>query len=118
MAWGGNLVDVFRLRQRLVEDYATYVSSFIRIKDERVQDVVLSSLGDGLLWPDPLIQLTPSFEAGKIIDHAEPRGGSSLASGSSPTPVPRRGTTGAENGSERVPWWRREDVRIPIAGLV
>jgi ATP-dependent helicase YprA (DUF1998 family) len=68
MAWGGNLVDVFRLRRRLVDDYGSYMTSFIRIKDERVEDVVLSSLGEGLLWPDPLIQLNPSFEAGETID--------------------------------------------------
>jgi len=26
MAWGGNLVDVFRLRRRLVDDYGSYIS--------------------------------------------------------------------------------------------
>jgi DEAD/DEAH box helicase len=66
--WGRNLLDVFQLRQRLVDDYGSYVSSFIRIKDERVQEEVYSSLGEGLLWPDPLIQLNPSFEAGETID--------------------------------------------------
>jgi hypothetical protein len=65
---GRNLLDVFRLRQRLVDDYGSYVSSFIRIKDERIEEEVLSSLGEGLLWPDPLIQLNPSFEAGETID--------------------------------------------------
>ena len=29
---------------------------------------VLSNLAEGLLWPDPLIQLNPSFEAGETID--------------------------------------------------
>src|SRR5215203_2352869 len=67
-AWGRNRLDVFRLRQRLVDDYGSYVSSFIRIKDERVQEEVFCSLGEGLLWPDPLIQLNPSFEAGETID--------------------------------------------------
>jgi hypothetical protein len=65
---GRNLMDVFRLRRRLVDDYGSYVSSFIRIKDERIEEEVLSSLGEGLLWPDPLIQLNPSFEAGETID--------------------------------------------------
>jgi ATP-dependent helicase YprA (DUF1998 family) len=66
--WGRNLLDIFRLRRRLVDDYGSYVSSFIRIKDDRVEEEVLSNLAEGLLWPDPLIQLNPSFEAGETID--------------------------------------------------
>ena len=61
-------MDVFQLRRRLVDDYGSYVSSFIRIKDDRVGEEVRSSLGEGLFWPDPLIQLNPSFEAGETID--------------------------------------------------
>ena len=61
-------MDVFQLRNRLVGDYGSYVGSFIRIKDARIEDEVRQSLDDGLLWPDPLIQLNPSFEAGDRID--------------------------------------------------
>lgn len=64
---GGNLVDVCRLRCRLVEDYSSYASSFIRTNDERVEDVVLSNLGKDIVWPAPLIQLNSSFEEGR--DH-------------------------------------------------
>jgi len=67
-------LDVFRLRRRLVDDYGSYVSSFIRIKDQRVEEEVLSSLSDGLLWPDPLIQLNPSFEASETIDQLAAEG--------------------------------------------
>ena len=65
---GRELLDVFQLRRRLVDDYGSYVSSFIRIKDHRVGEEVRNSLGEGLLWPDPLIQLNPSFEAGESVD--------------------------------------------------
>jgi ATP-dependent helicase YprA (DUF1998 family) len=65
--WGGFL-DVFALRDRLVGDYDSYVGSFIKIKDARIEDEVMRSLDEGLLWPDPLIQLNPSFEAGESID--------------------------------------------------
>jgi ATP-dependent helicase YprA (DUF1998 family) len=61
-------MDVFDLRHRLVEDYASYISSFIRIRDTRLQAYVQESLENGLLWPDPLIQLNPSFEPGAWID--------------------------------------------------
>jgi len=61
-------MDVFDLRHRLVEDYASYISSFIQIRDVRLQAYVQQSLENGLLWPDPLIQLNPSFEPGAWID--------------------------------------------------
>lgn len=34
---GRNLLNVFRLRYSLVDEYVSYVSSFIRIKDERIE---------------------------------------------------------------------------------
>jgi ATP-dependent helicase YprA (DUF1998 family)/very-short-patch-repair endonuclease len=61
-------MNVFDLRERLVSDYANYISSFIEIKEKRIRDYVDESLKAGLLWPDPLIQLNPSFEPGKSID--------------------------------------------------
>jgi hypothetical protein len=50
---GRNLVDVLRFRRRLVEDYLSYESSFIRTNDERIEEVVLSNLGKGMIWRDP-----------------------------------------------------------------
>jgi ATP-dependent helicase YprA (DUF1998 family) len=61
-------LEVFELRNRLINDYGSYVGSFIRIKDQRVEEEVHSNLAAGLLWPDPLIQLNPSFEAGETVD--------------------------------------------------
>ena len=61
-------MDVFNLRHQLVDDYSTYISSFINIKDERIQKHVQKELQEGVLWPDPLIQLNPSFEPGAWID--------------------------------------------------
>lgn len=61
-------MNVFGLRNKLVGDYATYVRSFLRIRDVRIQTHVERSLDSGYLWPDPLIQLNPSFEPGDFID--------------------------------------------------
>ena len=61
-------MDVFEIRNRLISDYADYIRGFIEIKDERIREYVQSCLNDGLLWPDPLIQLNPSFESGDSID--------------------------------------------------
>lgn len=72
MANGGKryreFMDVFRLRDSLISDYGSYVRSFISIQDERTRKTVEHALNGGLLWPEPLIQLNPSFEPGESID--------------------------------------------------
>jgi hypothetical protein len=60
-------VDVFALRDRLVADYEEFTRSFIRVTDERINEVVDRELAEGLLWPESLIQLNPSFEAAATI---------------------------------------------------
>jgi ATP-dependent helicase YprA (DUF1998 family)/very-short-patch-repair endonuclease len=61
-------VNVFNLRNRLIDDYAQYVRSFIHIRDPRIRAYVEGELTEGLLWPEPLIQLNPSFASGEWID--------------------------------------------------
>jgi ATP-dependent helicase YprA (DUF1998 family) len=61
-------MEVFELRDRLIDDYASYISSFIQIRDERIYNYVNQIMAEGLLWPDPLIQLNPSFMPGCWID--------------------------------------------------
>ena len=61
-------MNIFGLRDRLVKDYADYVQSFILIQDKRIRNQVEENLEDGFLWPDPLIQMNPSFEPGEWID--------------------------------------------------
>ncbi len=61
-------MDVFNLRRQLIDDYSSYISSFINIKDERIVAHVHRELEAGTLWPDPLIQLNPTFEPGAWID--------------------------------------------------
>ena len=61
-------MDVFVLRNQLIYDYASYIRSFISISDDRIREHVDRELDEGLLWPDPLLQLNPSFEPGAWID--------------------------------------------------
>ena len=61
-------MDVFDLRARLVEDYARYTRSFIKIADPRIKAKVDGALDDGALWPEPLLQLNPTFQPGGTID--------------------------------------------------
>jgi ATP-dependent helicase YprA (DUF1998 family) len=61
-------MTIFDLRDRLIGDYRSYVESFIEIRDEDIRERVSAEFGGGMLWPDPLLQLNPFFEAGKDID--------------------------------------------------
>ena len=61
-------MGVFALRSQVVSDYAAYVGGFIEIADPRIRQHVEQSLAAGELWPEPLVQLNPSFEPGDSID--------------------------------------------------
>lgn len=61
-------MDIFRYRGRLIDDYSSYVSSFVTVREPRIADIVDRTFRDGVLWPDPLIQLNPAFEPGEWID--------------------------------------------------
>ena len=67
-------MDVFSLRDRVIQDYADYVRSFVQVRDRRIDEFVQKSLRDEVLWPQPLIQLNPSFEPGGWVDDLVDRG--------------------------------------------
>ena len=55
-------MDVFALRNRVVDDYKRYIESFVRIRDEYIEKFVREKFASGALWPDPILQ-QPSFSA-------------------------------------------------------
>lgn len=61
-------MNVFHLRDRLVRDYASYTGSFMKIADAHLRDKVEAPLNAGAFWPDPLLQLNPTFLPGGKID--------------------------------------------------
>ena len=61
-------MDVFRLRDNLIDDYRDYVSSFIRIRDHRIREKVDSWFDQGRLWPDPMVGLNPTFRTGAAVE--------------------------------------------------
>jgi hypothetical protein len=68
-------MNIFDLRQALIQDYSSYVKSFIEVRDSRIHDYVEEKLFEGhLLWPEPLIQMNPRFETGLPIDELVARG--------------------------------------------
>ncbi|NLI74894.1 MAG: DEAD/DEAH box helicase [Candidatus Riflebacteria bacterium] len=61
-------MNVFDLRDRLVEDYKSYTRSFIKIRDTRIEKRVEQDLDAGAFWPEPLLQLNPTFRPGGLVD--------------------------------------------------
>ena len=52
-------MDVFKYRNELIDDYRSYVTSFININDSKIKSHVESEFKQGVLWKDPLVQLNP-----------------------------------------------------------
>ena len=61
-------MDVFRLRETVIHEYANYVRSFVQIREHNLNEFVKRSITDEALWPEPLIQMNPSFEFGAWVD--------------------------------------------------
>ncbi len=67
-------MDIFELRDRVVDDYKAFVTSFMSIKDPRAQEVVDQELAGGLLWPEPRIALNPAYAPGAWVDELVAQG--------------------------------------------
>lgn len=61
------ILDVFNLRDEVIQDYRTYIESFLKIRDPRAQAFVREALDRGDLWIDPLAQLNPLYKPGATV---------------------------------------------------
>ena len=61
-------MDVFSLREHLVDTYRDYATSFVRFRDGRIRECVDEALLSGRLWPHPRVGLNPSFKSGGSVD--------------------------------------------------
>lgn len=65
-------MDIFHLRKQVIDSYADYTRSFLTILDPKIQSFVDQELGRGRLWPDALVQLSPSYlQSQTVADLAE-----------------------------------------------
>lgn len=62
-------MDIFGMHRAVVEDYQSYVRSFLTIADDRIRELVDTKLlaEDGIC-PDALVQLNPGFEQGPTVE--------------------------------------------------
>ena len=67
-------LDIFDLRDEVVQDYRSYIESFLRIRNPRVKQFVSDELDKGKLWTPPLLQLNPSYKPGATVTELIDRG--------------------------------------------
>jgi superfamily II DNA/RNA helicase len=104
-------MNVFEVRKSLVADYRNYVQSFVEIADPRINKEVSAHFEEGQLWPEPLLQLNPSFEAGSTVDELVDNGVLDLACRS----IFRGGKSSGHPGGRTMRLHRHQDEAIRIA---
>src|SRR5258707_2219588 len=63
----GRGMDVFRVRDRLIDDYRDFTGSFVDIHDKNIREHVAARMARGYQWPDPWLSLNPNFASGGSI---------------------------------------------------
>ncbi|QIK72254.1 DEAD/DEAH box helicase [Propioniciclava coleopterorum] len=61
-------MDVFSVRDKVIDDYRSFTTASIDIKDARLREHYQRELDGDRQWPEPWISLNPAFETGGRID--------------------------------------------------
>lgn len=62
-------MTIFDLHAAVLADYRDFVASFIHVADPRLQAFVDRALAEEAhLWPDPLLQVSPSYQRDQTVD--------------------------------------------------
>jgi hypothetical protein len=61
-------LNIFAQRDRIISEYRSYIESFLKIADPRLNEFVQQQLNDGHLWTPPLLQLTPAYKKGRTTN--------------------------------------------------
>lgn len=61
-------MDVFSLRDAVVNEYRKFATSFTTIHAEDIRQQVEAIYSQGRFWPDPLIQINPSYKRGRGLE--------------------------------------------------
>ena len=61
-------MDVFALRDAVVDEYRAFATSFTTIYAEDIRAQVEAIYSEGRFWPDPLLQINPSYKRGANIE--------------------------------------------------
>jgi len=61
-------MDAFDFRNRLIEEYAAFSRSFTKIKSQDIRAELDAVYQQQRFWPEPLIQINPSFLSGPTVE--------------------------------------------------
>lgn len=60
-------MNVFEVHERVIDDYRSFTSGFVGVRDPRIAAFVDEQFAEGVQWPDPWVSLNPSFRAGGTV---------------------------------------------------
>ena len=60
-------MDILNFHKKLINNYKTYIQSFLNIKDSIILNFVDTEISNKKLWPEPLVQFNPTFEKGRPL---------------------------------------------------
>ncbi len=60
-------MDVFSLRDRVVDEYRSFATSFTTIYAEDIRQQVEAIYAEDRYWPEPLIQINPSYRRSTTV---------------------------------------------------
>lgn len=60
-------MNILKFHKSLIDNYKTYIQSFVNIKDQKIATFVQQEISDKKLWPEPLVQFNPTFERGRHL---------------------------------------------------
>jgi len=60
-------MNILQFHKNLIDNYRSYIQSFLNIKDPRIAQFVDKEIRNKKLWPEPLVQFNPTFERGESI---------------------------------------------------
>lgn len=61
-------MDVFAVREQLVDEYRSFTSAFVAPRDARIRELLERRMAAGEQWPEPWLSLNPSFAPGGSVD--------------------------------------------------
>src|ERR1035437_4949435 len=68
-------MSIFTLHSSVVEDYRDFVRSFFTVADDRAREFIDHAfLDEARLWPEALLQVSPSYARAASVDELAARG--------------------------------------------
>ncbi len=67
-------MNVVETHKQVVDDYASYIQSFLNIADPAIRSTVENKLAEGRLWPEPLLQFNPAYESAGTVEQVAAKG--------------------------------------------